>query len=138
MNKYKISQVASLCELSPKQIRDYEKMALLPSPKRDASGYRYYDDNDLTRLRFISNSRKLGFPLGQIKQLLDLKDSPSLQSRDVKSLTQEHIQALETRIEQLQTMLQQLKSWHSDCRGDDSPLCPILSGLSCCAKPITQ
>ena len=56
-----ISQAAKLTGLSAKQIRDYEKRGLLKAGTRTLSGYRYYEENDLTRLRFIRHSRDVGF-----------------------------------------------------------------------------
>ena len=58
-----ISQAAKLTGLSAKQIRDYEKLGLLKASTRTLSGYRYYEENDLARLRFIRHSRDVGFSL---------------------------------------------------------------------------
>ena len=63
-----ISQAAKLTGLSAKQIRDYEKRGLLKAGTRTLSGYRYYEESDLARLRFIRHSREVGFSLQQIAQ----------------------------------------------------------------------
>ena len=82
-----ISQAAKLTGLSAKQIRDYEKRGLLKAGTRTLSGYRYYEESDLARLRFIRHSRDVGFSLQQIAQLLQLQDNPHRNSREVKQLT---------------------------------------------------
>ncbi|WGE77407.1 Cu(I)-responsive transcriptional regulator [Actinobacillus equuli subsp. haemolyticus] len=124
-----ISQAAEHSGLSAKQIRDYEKVGLLPQAARSSSGYRVYSAADLERLHFISNARKVGFSLVQISELLKLNDDPHRTSREVKKLTEQHIEELQQKIADLQQMLSLLKSWSKSCCGNDSPECSILSGL---------
>ncbi|PJG82617.1 Cu(I)-responsive transcriptional regulator [Caviibacterium pharyngocola] len=124
-----ISQAAEQTGLSAKQIRDYEKNGLLPETQRTLNGYRFYSENDLVRLRFIANARKVGFSLQQITRLLQLNDDPNRTSRDVKALTEQHINELKQKIADLQQMLNLLQSWHCACQGNDNPDCSILSGL---------
>jgi DNA-binding transcriptional MerR regulator len=47
-------------------IRYYEKIGLLPAPRRTAGNYRAYDSEHLQRLRFIRRWRELGFTLDHI------------------------------------------------------------------------
>ncbi|MDE8034135.1 Cu(I)-responsive transcriptional regulator [Actinobacillus equuli subsp. equuli] len=124
-----ISQAAEHSGLSAKQIRDYEKAGLLPQAARSSSGYRVYSAVDLERLHFISNARKVGFSLVQISELLKLNDDPHRTSREVKQLTEQHIEELQQKIADLQQMLSLLRSWSKSCCGNDSPECSILSGL---------
>jgi DNA-binding transcriptional MerR regulator len=56
-------------------LRFYEQKGLLPTPGRNASGYRVYGDDDLVRLLFIRRAQELGFTLEDIKQLLQLTGS---------------------------------------------------------------
>lgn len=124
-----ISQVAEKTGLSAKQIRDYEKAGLLPKTQRSDTGYRRFNEADLERLHFIYNARKVGFSLAQIAHLLALNDDPKRTSREVKQLTELHILSLEQKIQDLQQMLNLLKSWNQHCCGNDNPECSILSGL---------
>lgn len=125
-----ISQAAEKTGLSAKQIRDYEKAGLLPEPSRTESGYRFYNEKDLARLHFICNARKVGFSLVQITELLRLNDNPNRSSREVKKLTEQHIDELEQKIADLQAMLKRLKSWSHSCCGNNNPECSILNGLN--------
>ena len=125
-----ISQAAKLTGLSAKQIRDYEKLGLLKANSRTLSGYRYYEENDLARLRFIRHSRDVGFSLQQIALLLQLQDNPPRNSREVKQLTAQHIETLNAQIQTLQKMVAELQHWHDNCQGNDCPECSILAGLS--------
>lgn len=125
-----ISQAAEKAKLSSKQIRDYEKAGLLPEPQRTLSGYRFYSEQDLNQLCFISNARKVGFSLQQIRELLRLNQDPNRTSREVKAITEQHITELKDKIASLQEMLDLLQRWHCSCQGNDSPDCSILSGLT--------
>lgn len=125
-----ISEIAKQTGLSAKQIRDYEKAGLLPKTQRSEADYRIYSSNDLARLNFIYNARKVGFSLTQIQALLALNDNPKRTSREVKQLTEQHIIELEQKIADLQQMLDRLKGWSSTCCGNESHECSILSGLS--------
>ena len=125
-----ISQAAKLTGLSAKQIRDYEKLGLLKAGTRTLSGYRYYEESDHARLRFIRHSRDVGFSLQQIAQLLELQDNPHRNSREVKQLTAKHIETLNAQIQALQKMVAELQRWHDNCQGNDCPECSILAGLS--------
>ncbi|OOR87848.1 Cu(I)-responsive transcriptional regulator [Moraxella caviae] len=125
-----IKDIATQTQLSAKQIRDYEKHGLLPHIARTAHGYRLYDDGDIARLTFIAHARQVGFSLAQIKELLALQDDPNRSSKAVKTLTAQHIHALNVRIDELKHMVQTLQTWHDACAGDDGSACAILTGLT--------
>jgi Cu(I)-responsive transcriptional regulator len=134
-----ISKVSTLTGLSPRQIREYEKLKLLAPVARRDSGYRHYTPADIERLNFIKHARDVNFSLGQIAQLLQLRDDPNRNNKEVKAVTHAHIVALTEKIEQLQNMKATLQTWHDNCRGDGSAECSILNGLtSGCYQSILQ
>lgn len=53
-------------------VRYYLKRALLPDPQRARGAVRRFDEDDLTRLRFVLAAKSLGFTLREIKDLLSL------------------------------------------------------------------
>ena len=128
-NPVNISQAARLSGLSAKQIRDYEKLGLLPPAPRSAAGYRRFTEADAARLSFIRHAREVGFSLAQTARLLELNDNPARKSREVKQLAAEHIAELDEKIQKLQTMRRNLQAWHDQCAGDEQPTCCILAGL---------
>lgn len=69
-----IGQLAERVGVSSKTIRYYEQVGLLAKPARSEGGYRLYDTDDEERLRFISAARRTGFTLGELKEILVLRD----------------------------------------------------------------
>ena len=52
----KIGELAKRTGATVETIRYYEKMGLMPEPKRLANGYRDYDEASLKQLKFIKTS----------------------------------------------------------------------------------
>lgn len=124
-----INEVAKLTELSPRQIREYEKLALIKNIPRNDSGYRVFTKPQLQRLKFIKHARDVEFSLADIKALLALQDDNQRSNKQVKALTRRHIDELTEKIARLQSMKATLQAWHDSCLGDGSPQCSILDGL---------
>lgn len=125
-----IGQAAKRSDVSAKTIRYYESIDLIPKAARGDNGYRDYSDNDVEILRFIKRSRNLGFSVGDVSNLLDLWGNTQRASADVKAVALKHIQDVETRIKELESIRDTLKNLTECCHGDDRPDCPILAGLA--------
>ena len=64
--------IAEVCErtgLSPRTIRYYEEIGLLPGVRRKAGGRRVYGPDELERLGFIDRLKTLGLSLAEIGEL---------------------------------------------------------------------
>lgn len=125
-----IGQIARASGVSARMIRHYEDTGLIPAAIRSDNGYRYYGEQDLHRLRFVRQARKLGFSMEQIAALLGLWQDQQRSSKQVKSLAAEHIVKLDQRISELQEIRATLAQLVQDCRGDQRPECPILENLA--------
>jgi len=66
---FKIGELASLLEMSPRTIRYYEEIGLLNSVKRVEGGKRIYTEKDLQRLKFIKRLKHLGLTLSEMAEL---------------------------------------------------------------------
>lgn len=74
MEPMSISEFARRSRLSPKALRLYDEMGLLPPARVDAStGYRYYGTDQIESARLIAALRQLGIPFAEIKVVLDLE-----------------------------------------------------------------
>lgn len=111
-------------------IRHYEKIGLVPQPARRDSGYRDYSEADVHRLKFVANARDLGFPIEEIRALLDLWQDRSRASSEVKALALFRAEELGRKAAALEAMQTTLRSLADACQGDDRPECPILDRLT--------
>lgn len=125
-----IGQAAVASGVSPKMIRHYEEIGLVPAPKRTTSNYRLYSANDVHGLRFVRSARDLGFSLPQLRELLGLWRDRRRSSRKVKALVMAHVAQLERKIVEMQAMKATLEHLAHHCHGDERPECPILDDLA--------
>lgn len=130
MTALNIGQAAAASGVTPKMIRHYESLGLLPPVARSDAGYRRYDERALHTLRFIRRARDLGFGLEEIAGLLALWGRPGRASAEVKALAQRHVADLQARIERMQAMQRTLQHLVHACHGDGRPDCPILDDLA--------
>lgn len=130
MDTMNIGEAAKASGVSAKMIRHYEQAGLFPEPRRTEAGYRQYTGNEVHTLRFIRHARDLGFSVEQIGELLALWQNRRRPSRQVKALAQTHIQELERKLQEIQSMKATLEHLVHCCHGDDRPDCPILDRLA--------
>ena len=73
MRLLSIGAFAHATRLSPKALRLYDELGLLPPALVDPdSGYRFYDPAQLERARLVAWLRRLGMPLARIRVVCDL------------------------------------------------------------------
>jgi MerR family copper efflux transcriptional regulator len=125
-----IGEAAKATGVSAKMIRHYESVGLFPEAARSDGGYRLYGDKEVSTLRFIRQSRDLGFSLEQIRELLGLWWDRKRPSRQVKALAQAHLAELDAKLAELQAMKSTLQHLVHCCHGDDRPDCPIIDSLA--------
>ena len=125
-----IGQAAKASGVSAKMIRHCESVGLFPEAERTESGYRQYTNKDVSTLRFIRQSRDLGFSIDQIRDLLGPWQNRKRPSRQVKALAQAHIEELDEKLSELQAMKVTLEHLVHCCQGDERPDCPIISTLA--------
>jgi len=125
-----IGQATQASGVSIKMIRHYEEIGLLRNVARTAANYRLYSEQQVHTLRFIKRSRALGFSMDEIRELLSLWQDRRRSSASVKKIAAHHIEDLQTRIGELQGMVNTLQHLTHCCAGDSRPDCPILDDLS--------
>jgi Cu(I)-responsive transcriptional regulator len=133
-----IGEAAKSSGVSAKMIRHYESVGLFPEASRTESGYRQYTDKEVSTLRFIRQSRDLGFSLEQIRELLGLWQNRRRSSRQVRALAQAHLEELNSKLRELQEMKATLEHLVHCCHGDDRPDCPIIETLESTAPVVSE
>lgn len=96
----KIHELSKQSGIHLETIRYYEKMGLMPEPKRLANGYRDYDEVSLKQLKFIKTCRSLDFSLAEIKFFNEMKTQQS-QHCEVDSMLAKHLASVEEKIAEL-------------------------------------
>lgn len=125
MSQYRISTVTMKLGLSADTLRYYEKIGLLPKITRGSSGARFYDDKDLSRLRFIRRAQQMNFTLSEIASLLRMRDAPHKARRQVRELTAHKLAEVEARLAEIKTLRNELQLLVNLCAGASSS-CPII------------
>jgi len=134
--RLQIGELARRLGLNPRTIRYYEGVGLLPEPRRSEAGYRLYGEEDERRLRFISSARRVGFPLGEIKEILALRDGGKAPCRYVSEAIERRQRELDRQLADLRRLRAELAALSVRARslGSQSPptegYCHILESRS--------
>lgn len=127
----RIGAIAKQLGIGVETIRFYERQGLLQEPERQSSGYRQFDESAVARLNFIIRSKKLGFTLSEIKELLALWFEPATKCCDVRNKAEQKICDIEERVQALQTMKRSLKRLIEQCKKRGTvEECPLLVDLT--------
>lgn len=110
-------------------VRFYEKIGVLPKPRRTESGRRVYDEDLARRLTFIRRTRELGFTLDEVRALLRLADALDVPCSKVKDMAIEHREDIQAKIADLWRMQKVLDTLIAQCQAGDQPGCPIIEAL---------
>ncbi len=114
---YTITELAQEFDITPRAIRFYEDVGLL-TPSR-AGRNRVYTHRDRTRLKLTLRGKRLGLSLQEIKQLVDMYDSPSDTTQQLQAflgVLGEHRRQLEQQREDLEITLAEIAQHEARCR----------------------
>lgn len=127
---FKIGEVARQADVNKETVRYYEKRGLIPEPDRRRSGYRIFTRRHIDQIRFIKRAQQLGFTLGEIKKLLELRLDEDTTCSDIKEKAQQHYREVEEKIEDLRRIKETLVELIDSC-AEEGPKgeCPILGAL---------
>ena len=100
---FTITELAQEFDVTPRAIRFYEDVGLL-EPTRSGRN-RVYSHRDRTRLKLTLRGKRLGLSLSEIKQLVEMYDSPA----DTAPQLQAFLQVLRAHRVQLEQQLDDLK-----------------------------
>jgi len=116
---WSIAQVADEFGVTHRTVRHYEELGLI-SPERRGT-VRVYHRRDRTRLGLILRGKRLGFPLEEIRTIIDLYDVPRgrrSQLEYVLGQIDERRADLEQRRRDLDAALSELTEFERRCRSD--------------------
>ncbi len=114
---YSIAELARECGVTTRAIRFYEDQGML-SPLRDGQR-RIYRPRDRTRLKLILRGKRLGFPLAEVREIIDLYDAPQGEDAQLHRLLAkiaDRHRELEAKREDIEASLQELDAVADTCR----------------------
>jgi MerR family mercuric resistance operon transcriptional regulator len=124
-----IGTLSELTAVNIETIRYYERIKILPAPRRSANGRRSYQVADVRRLAFLRRARELGFPLEDIRALLRLGGPGKASCREVRQIAAHHLNEIRAKIADLRKLERLLANTIAQCTGTTAPTCPVLDVL---------
>lgn len=125
---HSIGEAAKRSRVNIETIRYYEREGIVPRAERTASGRRLYDDAAIAQLRFVRRCRDLGFPIADIRALLELSSNATKPCSDVKDISARHLHDVRTRLADLRKLETALADLVLECT-EDRIDCPVLTQL---------
>jgi MerR family transcriptional regulator, Zn(II)-responsive regulator of zntA len=128
-----IGDLAERSQVSRDTLRFYERRRLLSAPRRTASGYRLYREDDANRVRFIRRAQAMGLTLEDIRELLRAQTLETAdQCRRVASRLRARIEAVDEKIAELRAFRAELARGLRDCEraGAAPSCCPVVLDLA--------
>ena len=119
LESWTIAQIADEFGVTHRTVRHYEDLGLLAPERRGLN--RVYHRRDRTRLNLILRGKRLGFPLEQIRTIIDLYDAPrgrASQLEYVLGQIDERRTDLEQRRRDLDDALKELDAFEESCHAD--------------------
>lgn len=114
-----IAQVADEFGVTHRTVRHYEELGLITPERRGTQ--RIYHRRDRTRLALILRGKRLGFPLEEIRTIIDLYDAPRgkrSQLEYVLGQIDDRRADLAQRLRDIEDALAELDTFEARCRQD--------------------
>jgi MerR family transcriptional regulator, copper efflux regulator len=100
----RIGELAARSGVPVKTIRYYEEIGVLAAAPRTPSGYRDYDEPALDRLGFIRAAQAVGLTLGEVRQVVALRERGETPCAHVVELLERRAAEIERRIAEMQRL----------------------------------
>lgn len=97
-------ELSKKTNITSETLRYYENLGIIPPPERSENKYRQYSYDTLNRLLFVKHAKLCGFTLKEIKDLLLLIDSNSINKDIIKAIIDNKSKDLDEKIKNLTTM----------------------------------
>ena len=129
----KIGQLARQVGVTAKAIRFYEAKRVLPRPTRGANGYRLYGQDAVETLTFVKQAAALGLTLGEIREIIAIRQGGGPPCMHVRRLLQDKAPELDAKhrdlIEMRRLIRLSLAAWSRAGRGR-AAVCPHIEAAS--------
>lgn len=142
MRNLRIGMLAKQTGTSTPTIRFYEEIGLLPQACRQEGGQRRYSQKDVLRLQLIRRCRDFGFPVEQVRQLMEIYDNPDSACNDAAQIAKHHLKAIKEKIDDLIVLRSQISELvlrcETSCAGGSGPSCTVFDAAAQLTKPLSK
>lgn len=104
-----IGELADRTGVTPETIRYYERVGVLPEPRRTGGGYRVYGPDAIERLVFVARSRSLGLSLEEIAEIVAMVERGVEPCEHVRDRLEGRLTEVEERIAELGRLRERLR-----------------------------
>lgn len=125
-----VGTVAKRVGLSSKTVRYYSDLGLVEPGRDQFTGYRFYTEDDVAKLKFVKNARRFDFSISECKALLSLNERHDRASFEVKAIATRKLNELNKTLDDLNSIRDNLISLASSCPGNEDSGCPILDAFA--------
>lgn len=125
--KFTISKLAAHCDVGIETVRFYQRSGLLAVPQTIEGKTRRYGQSHVERLLFIKKAQLAGFPLREIKQLIQLDSTE--ERGQVLALAQARLHDIDRKIIDLKDARQALHQLINACQSAQAGPCPIIESF---------
>lgn len=114
---FTVNELATRAAAPAHVVRYYARIGLLKPRRHQENGYRLFGKQDAQRLRFIRLAKKLGFTLGEIRQITEHADHGESPCGDVRKIIQQRIRENRVKIDAMVNLQNRmecaLEAWES-------------------------
>ena len=123
-----IGRLAASAEVNVETVRYYQRIRLMPVPKKAAGGFRRYGGTELSRLRFIKTAQRLGFTLEEIADLVKLDDGTHC--KEAHDIAAQKLDTVRARLRDLRSIEKSLTRLVRQCETHQGAIhCPLIDSL---------
>jgi MerR family mercuric resistance operon transcriptional regulator len=125
-----IGELSRITGVNIETIRYYERIKMLPSPRRTQGGHRVYGLAETRTLTFIRRARDLGFTLEEVRALLALGGPGKVSCKEVREIAAPHLERIRSKLADLIKLEKLLAKTLAKCSGNIAPECPVIDILA--------
>ena len=109
----RIGELTERAEVTPRTVRYYESIGLIPPGHREGNGQHYYTEQTVVRLRKIDQLKQLGLSLDEIRDVIDLYflDTSGVRPKlKVLAILRQHLAETDEKLDELKQFRGELQS----------------------------
>ncbi|TAM98884.1 MAG: MerR family transcriptional regulator [Rhizobiaceae bacterium] len=127
---FSIGELSRRTAVKVPTIRYYERIGILPAPRRTEGRQRRYDEDAVARLAFIRHARELRFDLDAICTLLSLQDNPDHSCAQADEIAKARLVEVDKRIAALGALRTELRRMIEECACGRVAECRVIETLA--------